>query len=95
MGTEYKIQLTQSDREAFKRHGTSLDQFLREGPGFLHAVNGVYSYNTTDAPDNSWHETVHIIADGLWITLYADDPLRPYLMNGIFDICGRLTIEDG
>ena len=97
MGLEYKVQLTATDFAALENEalGKSLDRLLREAPGFVAADGAVYSYDTTDVPDNQWLETIHIQDDGLWLTLYSREPLLGYVMNSILDTCGRLNIEDG
>lgn len=97
MGIEYKIRMTESDFAAFENSvtGDTLDSVLRAAPGYLETDGKIYTYSTTGDPMNKWNETVQIEDDGIWLTLYADEPLRRYLMDAVLNTCGRLSIEDG
>lgn len=97
MGIEYKLVFRACDFGAFAKdvRGKTLDQVLRDAPGFLDSDGTVYSYNSTENSGNQWLDTIHIQKDGLWLTLYSPSPLLNYLMNAVLDICGRLEIEDG
>jgi hypothetical protein len=97
MGIEYRIVLRTEDFAAFAKdvRGKTLDQVLRDAPGFLDSNGTAYSYNTPENLGNQWLDTIHVQEDGLWLTLYSLDLLLNYMMNAALDICGRLEIEDG